>query len=126
MEYNRKLIGARLRQMRLDLSFTQGFVADAMNVKQASISNIESGQAASIDLFFDLLTFYSKTYRVSNIFMPEFKLMSNETLYLNDSIRAQIISTCQNLKEKVRNDLEDIEALAGVSLVGNRTIGQES
>ena len=59
MNYDIKMSGARVRQLRIDSGFTQEYVASALNIDRSFYNRIEMGKkGCSIDLFIQLSSLF--------------------------------------------------------------------
>lgn len=60
MAYNIKESGARIRQLRIQNSYTQEKLAGALNIDRSLLSHVEAGKrGCSIDLFVRLSEFFN-------------------------------------------------------------------
>lgn len=62
-----RMAGDIVRKARLERSWTQSELASRMNVRQATVSKLESGEPATrMEVFFDALAALSLEVRISN------------------------------------------------------------
>lgn len=113
MEYSRALVGKRLKELRNDLEFTQSYVAQILGIEQTTLSNIEKGRTAGFDVFLDLLNFYGKYHKVSNILLPEFVIMKNNELSYIDEIQSKVVKEIEECEQYLSTKLLNIKLIAG-------------
>lgn len=68
-------IGERLKQLRLASNLSQAEIAQKLNTHQNAISRMENGQGGTIDLLFDLVSYYSNVFYVGNFFHSHFEVL---------------------------------------------------
>lgn len=95
MNYDMKLCGGRIRQLRLDRKYTQDELAAAMNINRSFLSRIESGEkGCSVDLF----VHFSDFFQVS----LDFLILGRE------SYTVQKIECKEHLKADISNLLDQL------------------
>ena len=64
MSYDVKKSGERIRQLRIQHEFTQGMVAETLNIDRSFYSRIEAGKyGCSVDLFVQLSNLFAVVER---------------------------------------------------------------
>ena len=113
MEYNRALIGERLKELRIDSGFTQSYVAEQIDVPQATISEMEKGCGGGFTVFINLLNFYGKYHKVSNILLTDFVLMKKDDPTYIDEIQSKIVKEIEDFEKIIKTRLLNIKVIAG-------------
>jgi len=87
MGYNMKKSGERIRQLRIQHKFTQGMVAETLNIDRSFYSRIEAGKyGCSVDLFVQLSNLFgvSLDYLILGIYGETLTEKTERTLLKAD------------------------------------------
>ena len=110
------ILGTRLKQIREHIGYSQAQLAEQLNCKQNSISNLELGKGGSLKLLFQVLNFYSNYVFIDLIFSEKFYLISNteedEAQKANyNSVIIEIIRQSEkNYEDAMSNAKKELEA----------------
>lgn len=110
------ILGARLKQIREHIGYSQAQLAEQLNCKQNAISNLELGKGGSLKLLFQVLNFYSNYVFIDLIFSEKFYLISNteedEAQKANyNSVIIEIIRQSEkNYEDAMSNAKKELEA----------------
>lgn len=116
MKYDRKIIGSRFKDLRLDLGFSQSLVSDEISVEQGSLSAFENGTGGGMTILLGLLNFYGRYYKVSNVFLPQFSIMKNNNTTKNmEEIQSRLFTEITELEEIMTSKLLNLKIIAGGS-----------
>lgn len=110
MIYDRALIGQRFRAIRLDLSFSQSYVSEQIDVEQGSLSAFENGTGSGMAVFIALLNFYGKYHKVSNILSEDFGLVQPQKKEYKEQ-KARILTEIKELEDMVAAKLLNIKII---------------
>jgi len=93
-DLNQEVLGSRLRQVREVLELSQKEIANKLNCKQSSVSNLELGKGGSITLLLKLLNFYSSSsFYIDLLFSEDFYLVEmNKNMTSSKAMREEIIN----------------------------------
>lgn len=113
MIYDRALIGQRFRIIRQDLSFSQSYVSEQIDVEQGSLSAFENGTGSGMAVFIGLLNFYGKYHDVSNILSENFSLVERRNNKEKDFVeqKARILTELKELEDMMAAKLLNIKII---------------
>ena len=110
MKYDRKSLGKRIRQLRLNLKLSQTTVCSETDISQANLSSFENGTGGGLSMLLDLLNFYSSRYEVGNMdLLQEFSNLKEE--------KEQV-----DIKEKLNGHLAELEKTINEKLLDIKMI----
>jgi len=103
-----KVIGERLKMYRNALNIPQGTLAEKLNVAQTPISRFENGLGGSLEVFFQLLGFYSDHFLISYLFQKEFVIVKKSEAL--DDLHIIAVERLKELKKDLSGVIDLIES----------------
>lgn len=100
-----KLLGERIRTKRLELGYSQDYLAKGLGIGRASISNIEAGKHQ-----IPLSTLYQLSNKLNtevHLILPTFKEVI-EKMNISEFSDIKSVLEKQLLKKKTISDIEDL------------------
>lgn len=110
-----KILGQRLRDIRKDLGLTQVNVANELNVAQSMVSKVEKGLPVLSPVVIGYMLFVAKRCNINYLMSDQFDIMDKEALYdvafsLNSIARAKVEMLQQEL-DKINKEMDNIKDL---------------
>ena len=110
-----KILGQRLRDIRKDLGLTQVNVAKELNVAQSMVSKVEKGLPVLSPVVISYLLFIARRCNINYLMSDQFDIMDKDALYdvafsLNSIARAKVEILQQEL-DKINKEMDNIKDL---------------
>ena len=86
-----KILGERLRQIRLQLGLTQKQLATATNLTQSVMSRLENGEEVYASVLLAVLRYYHENISLDRLFSPDFNAAKEKQEYDSREERCQKI-----------------------------------
>ncbi len=78
-----KILGERLRQVRLMIGLTQKELAEATHLTQPVLSRLENGEEVYASVLLSVLYYYQGKVSLDRLFAPDFVASKEKLLYTN-------------------------------------------
>lgn len=78
-----KILGERLRQVRLMIGLTQKELAEATHLSQPVLSRLENGEEVYASVLLSVLYYYQGKISLDRLFSPDFVASKEKLLYTN-------------------------------------------
>ena len=78
-----RILGERLRQVRLMIGLTQKELAEATHLTQPVLSRLENGEEVYASVLLSVLYYYQGKVSLDRLFAPDFVVSKEKLLYTN-------------------------------------------
>ncbi len=114
-DFNIKIMGQRLREIRKDLGLTQVDLAGQLGVAQSMVSKVEKGLPVLSPVAIGYLFYISQRCNINYLMSDQFDIMDKEALYdvsysLNSIARAKI-EVLQEELDKINKEMGNVKDL---------------
>ena len=110
-----KILGQRLREIRKDLGMTQTNIAQELGVAQSMVSKVEKGLPVLSPVVIGYMLFVAQRCNINYLMGDHFDITDKEALYdvsfsLNSIARAKIEALQQDL-DKINKEMDNVKDL---------------
>ena len=98
---------SRLKLLRKEAGLSQKELANEVNKTQVQISNLESGNAGTIETLIDVLELYHPTFIIRNLYGPDFSKSDIKKNVFQNPINSVVVERLKLLKEEINNEIGD-------------------
>ncbi len=104
---NSKVLGKRLKEIRLQLGLTQKELAAVTQLNQSVISRVENGEEVYASVLLAILHFYQSKISIDNLFAHDFNAQEESQTCLSKKERQQRVIHQLNMLADIINEASE-------------------